>query len=244
MAHETLRFNLILDENKIPGEQRALNSFDPIYADAHYGTQYGIYANFVGKKVKEGFAVKMIELVLQNYTGAVTIGLVEVLGFKESKADPLNQISGFSSGRLIKLYVVVQALNNKRSISIPCIEEERLNDWNMDKAPTQFIFMKGDLLEVVPVVMPVNKAYVNLDQSDIDKGTNALFADTEYSYRNGETIEATNTQKDKLDIVIDLIDNGLDNKVTPSEKEDARMAGLGGGQRCRQSLSDIYMPGW
>jgi|GEM_PF-4142247 len=211
MAHETLRFNVLLKENTNYGTNRQLNSLDPIYSDAHYGTQYGVFANFVGKKVNDTFEVKMVELELQNYTGAVTIGLVKSLGFVIDEADSANQIANFSSGRLIKLYVVIQALNNSSNISIPEITSNE--EFSLENTETQFTFVHGDILEVVPIVMPINSVYMNTEQSEVDMGSDALFADTEYSYRNGETIEITRNNYDRMKMVRRIIKDGL-----PSEK--------------------------
>lgn len=242
MSHETLRFNVILNK---PGSQlqgpNALthSTYDSIYSDSKYGTHFCTYANFIGLKTTSGFKVEKLNIKVQNYTGSVTIGISKFIGYTSEPLDQSLYVEGFSNhkNKHIKFYIMYQGFLKPTIKTIP------KNDTDLRIAGLEF--EQGDFLEVISFCEPIPNCLIDIDQDPNTMGEEALFADEEYVIRNGETIEPIpNITTKKQDLIKDLKDDAIGIMALHKESNGDAIklfVAVGGGQRCRKKISDIYI---
>lgn len=235
MSHKTLRFNVILDEKNKGKDGNDHTSFDPIYTERRYNTHYGLYANFVGTKDGKKFKVSGVELELQNYTGIISIGISKFLGFRDGELDGSDMVPNFSTGRHIRMYVLLQALNSnfKPEIFTKNPETGQQLDYALEE---------GDMIEVIALFEPVSDTYSNLYSDPNTMGENSLIADEEFTFRNGETIEFRHNGEEKRDLIQNIHENGLTALDGFSSQGIAGIfGGIGGSDWCRMAISDVYV---
>ncbi len=237
MAHENLRFNLMLRNGKDPlaGTQATLN---PVYSDQAYGTQYGLFAEFKPKNLdkvyKDSFDVGELSMRIQNYSGAITLGITKISKIYIKELDEDNdmnefKIDGFSK-RHLKLLVILQPLNNTFENSETFSEENPLT------------LHHGDLLEVVVYYLPAKNKFSNIDAQDKN---DALFVDHKYQVRDGEEIyNRDDMHKLREWVTIENAENGIRviiDKHSEDKSEKLFDVGRVGDPRCKQKMSDIYI---
>ncbi len=260
MAHENLRFNLILRRSTTAtfGTSSSLN---PIYSDQAYGTHYGLFGDFKtnpsseenyttiigpdGEEVeKPCFDVKKIAIILQNYTGSVSIGVTKILGVHIKEAPEEFKVNNFSTGRLIQLYVSLQALSNKYDADI-----------DLEANGKSLVLIEGDMLEVIVAYNAVKNEYSGID--DPERNKNALFVDEKYMWRDGEEVLVDQDLVEYRRTLGHLHTAGffLSNELNPSEDSNDAVAGDAntespqghnivsrpGDPRCKMKVSDIYI---
>lgn len=232
MAHERLRFNIILKEKDESNDNKTTNtSYDPIYSDTKYNTHYGIFANFTGKKVTNGFKVNSLNFLLQNYTGEVSIGIKKVIEVKtDDLINPSNDyyVENFSSGRHIKIFIILQGLSN---------------NFTHDYEGEPFILKNGDFVEVIPLFAPVDNSFsmVNEEFGDVIN-ENCLFADSEYMIRDGENIILHKKTSSVINKLNKLMKNGLSALHLDENGNVILIAETHGPSRpCKMIVSDVYI---
>lgn len=188
--HENAKYTVRLSEDIKPYEPEreftdkraakdSVADWQCIFADIAYGTHYLIYAKFLGHKNEEtgGFSVKKIQLYLQNYTGAVTVGLTDRLDllppikYRANMKDPDNDPIRFPRRRKYPMIVYLQGLNNTTFMEY---DEE-------------FEIANGDIMETKPEYVPVENKYSSIfgTEDDLKK---SLFVDEMYMERDGDDV--------------------------------------------------------
>jgi len=200
--HENLKYSLNFNEDTIPledvtllnpankkktfsdNEKVQIADWQPIYADAHYGTHYFVYAKFIGAKKGSSFQVDTIQFYLQNYSGSISMGLTNQFTLDETAdnndADFLDP--RYPNRRKYILTVGLQGLNN--------------NYTNLDYKPDGLVINAGDLIQVSGFLVPVDTSLSNIyDSSQIH---NARFVDEMFMDRNGDEIFITSHGEKEL----------------------------------------------
>lgn len=242
MSHEKLRFNIILSDSKKDKEVTTNSSFDPIYSDTVYNTHFSIFADFLGSFDGKKFNLRKINFLIQNYLGSVSIGISKIVGFEISIAQERDLIPNFSTGRHIKLYIILQGLSNKFEDNFPDSKEQLDN----------FYFLEGDMLEVIPLFEPVDNSLSKINEDATTRNEEIIFSDSEYTKRDGEDIRLLDNYRDKLDLINRLksvkkpeqIPFALQSSSGKSIDEKNRVdifGGLGGGYFCKLKISDIFI---
>ncbi|HIB48992.1 MAG TPA: hypothetical protein EYN07_00205 [Flavobacteriaceae bacterium] len=179
MAHETHRFNLLLRNASHPSANGAA-SLNPIFTETSHGTHYSLYAEFSprdpSKTYKHEFDVGKITVRLQNYTGAVTMGISSVVGiniYKISDKQKEFMVANFSTQRVIELVVSVQPLNSCDEVEI------NLND-------KELILREGDLFETHVLHKIIDGSLSGAGRNTMD-GTPRIL-DEKYMWRDGEEV--------------------------------------------------------
>ncbi len=242
MAHENLRFNLILRNGNTP-TSNSQSSYNPIYTDQYYGTHFGLFADFKPKDTNEvynkEFEVGKIAMKLQNYSGAVTLGISSIISLEIKDAEEEFIVKDFSTGRLIELSVCLQALNNSFEKSVDLAQEQK-----------SFTFKEGDILNVKVFIKPIDSELSGID--DENRNTNSLFVDENYMIRDGEEINVLD-KNDLRDAIKTMESTGFsiipkDTSSFTSEKIDSinRLKDIleilgGADRRCKLRNSDIYI---
>ncbi len=231
MAHERLRFNIILKEKNENDTNKVNNtSYDPIYSDSKYNTHFGIFGNFSGEKKDDGFEVKEINFLLQNYTGEVTIGLNSVIGIKTDDVFPKSDeyyVEGFSSGRHIKIFLLLQGLSN----NFECKYSEPL------------LLKQGDFVEVITLMEPINNTISKIDEYAGTRQNECLFVDKEYMYRDGEEIGLLEEAKYIKNILSKIEEHGHEalQLSTSGEIKIITENHWAQNRRCKMKVSDVYV---
>ncbi|WP_432413013.1 hypothetical protein [Rasiella sp. SM2506] len=237
MAHENLRFNLMLRSGTDPlyGTQATLN---PVYSDQAYGTQYGLFADFkpkdMDKVYKDFFDVGELSMRIQNYSGAITLGITKISTVYIKEFDENNEMNEFKidgfSKRHIKLFVILQSLNNSFEASETISDKEPLTLYN------------GDLLEILVQYLPAENKFSNID--NVEKN-DAFFVDHKYQVRDGEEISNRDDTHELREVIaITNAASGIRVITTNnSEDLDEKLLDVGrvGDPRCKQKMSDIYI---
>jgi hypothetical protein len=235
MSHENLRFNLLLRSGNDPlsNTQASLN---PVYSDQAFGTQYGIFAHFKPKDTekvyKDTFDVGVIHMRLQNYSGAVTLGISKISSVTISKFDKKDnslKIDDFTK-RHIKLAVILQPLSNTFEASEKITEEEPLT------------LAHGDLLEVSVHYLPADTKFSCIDDATKEK---AIFVDHKYQVRDGEVI-SNRSEMHTYREMLTTANSSSGLRVINNTKESIADAlpvliGPPGDPKCKQKNSDIYI---
>lgn len=224
MAHEKLRFNILL-KNKDLNNNNSAN--DPIYSDTKYGTHYSIYAKIIGTKTvdpkgKDCFKVDSMNFYIQNFSGSVTLGITKVVGIESRVLNDDFNIKGFSSGRHLKCLLIMQGFNN---------------DFSYDFKPQNNnggILYEGDLLEIEVVFEAIENKISSARETDQDLRDNlTLYVDTEFMERDGESIVFLKGGEHKMKAIDDL-KNG-------HKSYDEFKTILGPSRECKMKMSDIYI---
>lgn len=230
MAHEKLRFNILLKDN----ESNCLKSArDPIYSAMNYGTHYSIYANVIGKKRKNNkgvlcFHVDSIEFYIQNFSGSVTIGITKFIGFENENLDNDFNIEGFSSGRHLKGLMILQGLNCNFSHTYP----------SSTQITKKLVLYHGDLLEFKVLFLPIENLISRVrDTSSTSRDENTLYVDTEYMVRDGENIVFHPNKIEAYKKIREI--DGLLNGTILIKDLDKKI--LGPDRPCKMKMSDIYI---
>jgi len=224
MAHEKLRFNILL-KNKDLNNNNSAN--DPIYSDTKYGTHYSIYAKIIGTKTKDAkgiecFEVDAMNFYIQNFSGPVTLGITKVVGIESLVLSDDYKIEGFSSGRHLKCILIMQGFNNDFSY--------KYKPQNNKGA----VLYEGDLLEIEVVFEAIENKISRVRETDIVlRDSLTLYVDTEYMERDGESIVFLEGGEHKMKAVDDL-KNGH-----KPYKEFKTI--LGPSRECKMKMSDIYI---
>ncbi|MAN59962.1 MAG: hypothetical protein CMC08_09035 [Flavobacteriaceae bacterium] len=227
MAHENLRFNLHLSENKSPSTTPL--SFGPIYSDTKYGSHYGLFANVQGRKLGgTAFEVSKIELFLQNYTGSVTIGISHILGIHVSEAIPADYKTRKEGGRFVQLFVCLQGLSTAFGKSVTLSENE-------------LVLTEANLLEVIIVFEPVANQFSMIDEPIEKRNASALFADPEYLERDGEDIFEIPAKADFRAQLNDLIQRGFRVTTDGEQSLQKEYKMIGDDKFCRMKVSNIII---
>jgi len=229
MAHERLRFNIILKEENDDDQNKVTNtSYDPIYSDIKYNTHFGIFANFTGKKQGEDFMVNKINFLLQNYSGEVTIGLNCVIGIK--KDDHIDDsddyfVNGFSSGRHIKIFLLLQGLSNNFEAS--------------HQEP--FLLKQGDFIEVITIMEPIENKLSKIDEYADVRNCETLFVDSEYMFRDGEEVVVLERAKHIKTILSKIEEEGY-HALQLNDAGEVKINSQSAGFRiCKMKVSDVYI---
>ena len=231
MAHERLRFNINLKEKNEDNNNLITNtSYDPIYSDIKYNTHFSVFANFTGKKNNDGFRVDSINFLIQNYTGDITIGLKKVIGINtDGVIDDSDEyfVPGFSTGKHIKIFVQLQAINTSKKFSY---NEESIQ------------FNQGDFVEVITLIEPIDNSISKIDESNEERNRACLFVDSEYMHRDGEEI-VVNKKASAIKELLELIEaHGYSAIPLNSAGEiDFNINELRPGRRCKMKVSDVYI---
>jgi hypothetical protein len=230
MAHESLRFNLVLNKSVAPD---SFSSFDPIYTDLRYGTHFCVYSQFSGKVVDNNYIVDSLKLRIQNFSGSVTIGLSQLIGFTDTPLGESFQVKNFSEGKKhITLYLILQAFRKPKDLIIQ----------QGDSILKDLKFQEGDFVEIFPIFEPIPEMFNDLSQDNYTRGEKALYADDEFVIRNGETIQfRTKKSRRKSNIISDMKRNGLNQLSEKNRKLLETYEGIGGGLWCRKTISDVYL---
>lgn len=255
MAHERLRFPLVLNRD---GKGNIENEFvfEPIYSDIIYGTHYGIYADFKGKvnsNSKLKYEVDAMEFRIQNYTGDITIGFSKVLGYRIKELEEGFGIEGFSTGRLIKIYMLLQGFNSKFYDTLPSQNQDKgkpSDELGLD-------LFQGDVIEVNVFYEPVDNKYSRINETPETRNDECLFADPLYLVRDGEEIGLLRNTQEKIKMIEIIKEKGLDeglreawsenldtlsnDSVKRGDKEEMVFGAIGGGRACKMKLSDVYI---
>lgn len=237
--HEFIKYSVKLENKVLPFVQTNENNFptdDPdekelrrrkksdwqaILADHQYGTHFFIYSKFIGKlsEDKSSFNLKSVQLFLQNYTGAVTIGLAG--SPKILKVTPqVGEVdaSRFDNPNKYKLFVPVQALNTQDISSETILNGKEGIDIH-----------SGDLLESVAIFKPV-EAFVSKEEEEHQmnpKGEpNFPFVDELFETRMGEDIVPTIKGDGRSDLSDEF--QGLDSSTISSFERKASIFDLSG----------------
>lgn len=228
MAHEKLRFNILLKDNESNCEKSAR---DPIYSAMNYGTHYSIYANIKGKKRKNNkgvhcFHVDSIEFYIQNFSGSVTIGITKFIGFEIENLNDDFKIEGFSSGRHLKGTMVFQGMSSNFFYNYP----------NPNQTVKKLVLYHGDLLEFEVFFLPIENLISRVrDPSDTSRDKNTLYVDTEFMERDGENIVFLENAEQRIEDVDNLLKKGT---VT---NNDTNIVKRGPSRPCKMKMSDIYL---
>lgn len=230
MAHERLRFNIILKEKNENDTNKINNtSYDPIYSDSKYNTHFGIFGNFTGKKQGDDFIVNEINFLLQNYTGEVTVGLKSVIGIKTDDMFPTSDeyyVEGFSSGRHIKIFLLLQGLSN----NFECKHSE------------PFLLKQGDFVEVITLIEPINNTITKIDEYAGIREKECLFIDKEYMYRDGEEIGVLEEAKSIKTILSKIKEHGYEAlQLNDSGEIQINPVSHRFDRRCKMKVSDVYI---
>uniref|UniRef100_UPI0035BE9A8E hypothetical protein n=1 Tax=Gilvibacter sp. TaxID=2729997 RepID=UPI0035BE9A8E len=148
LSKEVSEFDGFLDENPRTNRdyRNSLSGWDPIYAATHYGTEYFIYAKFIGSYSEGKKNIEKIQLYLQNYSGAVTLGFqgtAKLIRRKMEENDPDINLEKNPNNIKYNLVVVLEAFNyQKYSTEITIFQ---------DGSP---VIEEGELMEVTPVFYP------------------------------------------------------------------------------------------
>lgn len=156
--HQELTFTCNLNEPE---------KWQPICSEVKYGTHYLIYAKFTAKEKKGKCEVEKIDLWLQNYTGAVTMGIANA-------SIPEWGTTRDGASEMFILTVKVKALlfNPGFEIKVP---KGKLVLGKKDELETNVFVVKNDN----PVL---------LDNTNRDTRNRAIFVDEEFYIRDGEDI--------------------------------------------------------
>jgi len=229
MAHERLRFNIVLKEENDDNINKVTNtSYDPIYSDIKYNTHFGVFANFTGKKQGDDFMVNHVNFLLQNYTGEVSIGLNSVIGIKtDDLIDDSDDyfVNGFSSGRSIKIFLLLQGLSNNFEAS--------------HQEP--FLLKQGDFVEVITLMEPVNNSLSKFEENADVRNNESLFADSEYLFRDGEEIVVLERAKHIKTILSKIKEEGYNALLLNDAGEVKINPQRGGFRKCKMKVSDVYI---
>lgn len=250
MAHEKLRFPLVLNSQK-KADSLGDFTYSPLYSDMAYGSHYAIYADFNGHisiKGKSGFLVDSIDFRLQNFAGHTAVGITKVVGYKEKNLDEAFRIKGFSTGRLIKFYLILQGLNCNFQTSLPHKGQDDTNE-----GPSLGLeLFQGDVIEVGVFYESVNNDFSKIYESPEVRNKSCLFADPYYLYRDGEEIELKKDALKKAEIIQLMKEKGLDAAISQAKlggwgnktkegTDDIIFEALGGARVCKMKLSDVYI---
>lgn len=261
MAHERLRFPVLLNNTNHSEE----TVYQPIFSDQGYGTHFGLFANFKGKPVDDGYHLDGMEIKIQGYTGDVTLGITKVLGHREKALPDQFKLTGFSTGRLIKLYVLLQAFNHNSIANYP--EKIATGDAKGDggeenqeaaASPSLNLLLRhGDVVEVTVLYEPVANEISQIKEDPDTRNTYSLFADPKFLFRDGEEIGWLTGAKEKMEIIELAKKEGLDAAIaladsrelhsfvaesfTEEDLEDRLFGAIGGGRPCKMKLSDVYI---
>ncbi|MEM8999974.1 MAG: hypothetical protein AAGB24_06890 [Bacteroidota bacterium] len=219
--HENLKYTLKLDQGirefktfdqKDPltkSDRAEISDWQAIYADNKYGTHFLIYAKFIGEKDTDGFHVSRIQLYLQNYKGAVSLGFVDHAIIEEmdiEKDDPDND-NRFPDRRKFYLQIGLQGLNIVRST------------YNFE--PEKNLILKnGDIIMTDTIFVPINSQISKIfDSSNV---SNADFVDELFMERLGSDIFITEDGKELL-MELQALDKGfVDASFLAHEKDNSR----------------------
>ncbi|WP_422348815.1 hypothetical protein [Flagellimonas sp.] len=257
MAHERLRFPLVLNRQLI-SESKVEYVFEPIYSDIQYGTHFGIYGDFIGEiddNGKTGFLVEKMNFRLQNYTGDITMGIKKVVDYKDKKLPSNFMLEGFSTGRLIKIYMILQGFNKEFKGSLP---EEPIEGEPIPPALNLKLY-QGDVIEVVVFYEHVDNKYSKILEKDSEiRNNECLFADPLYLYRDGEEVGLLKDSQTRIELINALkeedglnkakrmakeknITQMLNESYVEGDEEDLIFAAIGAGRPCKMKLSDVYI---
>lgn len=192
--HENIKYTVKLSEATVPFvsfDDMKSGATDPvaksrigdwqcIYNDHRYGTLHMVYTKFIGSQKGDAFHVDKIQLYIQNYTGAVSIGfhsskyttiIEEPVGPFDHDYDPR-----YPDRKRVKLRFALQGMVNNKDRWI-----------NTDVAHNQLVIKENDVLETYAVFVPVDNAISKIFESDEEKKTSA-YVDPEFMDRLGEDV--------------------------------------------------------
>lgn len=224
MAHEKLRFNIVLRNKEHNDNNSAL---DPVYSDTKYGTHYSVYTKIVGNKDVDAegevcFKVDSMHFYVQNFSGPVTVGITKVVGFKSVGFMEDFNVDGFSNGRHLKGLIIMQGLNT---------------DFSYDYTPDENyagILYHGDLLEIEVMFEAITNTLSRVRETDQNiRDNTTVFVDTEFMERDGENIIFLPDGHARMEEV-DNLKNG------EAAYEDI-ITVFGPSRPCKMKMSDIYI---
>lgn len=227
MAHENLRFNVLLSEDNSTLAEPL--QYSPIFSDTKYGTHYGLFANFRGSKTNNRtFRIAQIELLLQNYTGGISIGISHILGIHINERPPQRYLEKHQKGKWVQLFVCLQGLSAHYGKKL-------------DLADAELELTEGDILEVVAVFEPVSNAYSKIDEPLERRNAETLFADPDYLERDGEDIRLLVPKIAFREELQRLIERGF--KVTTESTHDFKkeFSTIGDDKFCRMKVSNVVI---
>lgn len=202
-------------------------NWQAIFADYKYGTHYMIYAKFMGtpNDSNGSFTLKSVQLYLQNYTGAITLGLAGSPKMIKVKTPELEvKASEKDSPSKYKLFIPLQALN--------VTDVEDVFTINGDQGIT---IHAGDLLETVPVFRTIG-ASSGESGSNPNKRKIPAFVDELFNTRLGEDVGPTNIGARRLVKLSEFesMETNIDEEVLEAEgsfdiEESGFISGVGSG---------------
>lgn len=198
--HENLKFNVTLDENiqdfesldSITNqfdnviEKAKISDWQSIYSENDYGTQYLIYAKFLGKKINNtSFKINKIQLFIQNYDGSITLGFNKNFNFF-FKPIELDHIDNDPREKY---------KNRKKYLLGVALEAFKMEDHNTN-LDVDVIINEGDLLVTESFFTPAITNLSRIFEKDHIKKSN--FVDPKFMKRIGDDIFITDEGYKKL----------------------------------------------
>lgn len=202
--HENIKYTINLSEETVPFDsfddlepaatdleaKKRIGDWQCLFSDHRYGTQYMVYGKFIGNMVSGGFHASQLQLYLQNYSGAVSMGfhlskyttiISETVGFGDHDYDPR-----YPNRKRYKLRFALQGMvDSKDRWLIP----NAIND--------ELIIRSGDVLESQAVLTPIDPSLTKIFEGEEAMKT-AAFVDPEFMDRLGEDVFVTLDNMERL----------------------------------------------
>jgi hypothetical protein len=223
--HEKLKFKIHLSEERGADQEWG---YQPIFSEAQYGSHYVINARFEGNADTSGtLNLDNIHFYLQNYTGAVTVGL-EKFSLVEECTKEYQDLHEphYPDCKVYKIKLFARGFNTNLRHCHKISNNDPLK-----------VIKAGDILVTEVIYLPITKNLTFWDDSS--KYGEALYLDPVYQLRDGEHVIITDAGKDMIDYMNEIglkeSDNGtfdfgsISSLVVP--------AFLGPGRNCKAAVS-------
>lgn len=202
--HENLKYSVKLTDKIKPyingtminpvEDKFRLADWQAIYSGFDYSTHYLIYVKFIGKKQKDNsFKVDKTQVYIQNYDGAVSIGInpkfVKIIDDGKVTNTPDVDIRYPERNRFV-LFICLEAFNNKNNFEC-CVD-------HVDP----IIIKQNDILDVETSFSPANSTFTNIFNNE--SINEAKFVDEKFMKRLGSDVFITKNGEKQLNILYDL----------------------------------------
>ncbi len=183
--HENIKYTVALDKNTKALSDRSLlgkNTKGPkdekadwqcIYGGKAYGTEFFVYAKFLGSPEGDAFRLKKIQLYLQNYSGPVSMGFTGFMNFESftmSDDDPDIDERNPNYKKKYSLEFGVRGMNMEN---------------NFDCQDVDILLLDNDIMMAEPIFSPIDEKFTRIFQEEKHK---ADYVDELFMVRVGEDI--------------------------------------------------------